>query len=127
MPRRASNSSKRRTRKKQSRRISSVQRSPITETVRAIEHRSSPSSSQRIEPPVFRVLYRNSDATAKYSRARRWAAVRARKAAKRPYGGSQPGAAATQKADGEVIHCCNDRLGGTRDATALFPANQAAA
>jgi hypothetical protein len=36
------------------RRMSSVQRSPITETVRAIEHRSSPSSFQRIETPFVR-------------------------------------------------------------------------
>src|SRR6516225_5339636 len=49
MPRRSWKSSKRRTRKKQSRRINSVQRSPMTETVRAIEQFSSLSSFQRIQ------------------------------------------------------------------------------
>src|SRR6266446_6208062 len=48
MPRRSWKSSNRRTRRKQSRRISNVQRSPMTETVRAIEQFSSLSSFQRI-------------------------------------------------------------------------------
>src|SRR5258708_38340137 len=48
MPSRASNASNRRTRRKQSRRISSVQRSPITDTVRATEHGSRLSSFQRM-------------------------------------------------------------------------------
>src|SRR5271166_3392498 len=62
MPRRSWKSSNRRTRRKQSRRISRVQRSPITETVRAIEQFSSLSSFQRIDSsamPVdpFKVSY----------------------------------------------------------------------
>src|SRR3984885_8684541 len=48
---RASKSSNRRMRRKQSRRISNVQRSPNTATVRATEHRSLPNSPQRIDIP----------------------------------------------------------------------------
>src|SRR5260370_564275 len=59
MPSRASNASNRRTRKKQSRRISSVQRSPITDTVRATEHGSRLSWFQRMSLPRARFPFDN--------------------------------------------------------------------
>src|SRR5580693_3314039 len=63
MPRRSWKSSNRRTRRKQSLRISKVQRSPITETVRAIEQFSSLSSFQRIHSSAMAVNPSNHDIT----------------------------------------------------------------